>query len=88
MEADIPRNCCTTPGKEPDDETGGFRIEVMDKKMAEILREKTPAERLQIGFSLWSSARHMLLSHLREENKDWTEKEVEKEVARRLSGSA
>jgi hypothetical protein len=40
------------------------RIEVVDDMMAEVLRKKTPAERIAIGFGLWTSARKMLLSHL------------------------
>ncbi|SRR5579884_142377 len=36
------------------------RIEIMDEAMAEVLRRKTPAERLQIGFGLWRSARKLL----------------------------
>jgi len=32
------------------------QIEVIDDIMAEVLRHKTPAERLRIGFNLWESA--------------------------------
>ncbi|MCY3956420.1 MAG: hypothetical protein OXF47_10590 [Nitrospira sp.] len=35
---------------------GRGQIEVMGKVMAAVLREKTPAERLEIGFRLWTSA--------------------------------
>src|SRR5437016_3338411 len=38
------------------------RIEVVDQNMAEILRRKTPAQRIAIGFGLWRSARRMLRS--------------------------
>lgn len=41
------------------------RIEVVDEAMAEILRRKTPAERIRIGFTLWISARNMLRTHLK-----------------------
>ena len=34
------------------------QIEAMDEAMAEVLRAKTPAERLRIGFGLWSSAQN------------------------------
>ncbi len=34
------------------------QIEVMDETMAEVLREKPPAERLRIGFGLWISAQN------------------------------
>ncbi len=36
------------------------QIEVLDSAMVEVLRHKTPAQRLQIGFALWDSAKRML----------------------------
>ena len=60
-------------------------IEVMDDAMAEILRKKTPAERLAIGFGLWRSARVMLSSILGSQHPDWSDQEVEREVSARLS---
>jgi hypothetical protein len=33
------------------------QIEVVDDAMAEVLRRKTAAERIRIGFALWTSAR-------------------------------
>ena len=64
------------------------QIEVVDDTMAEILRHKTPAERIRIGFTLWTSARNMLLTHLRKTHPEWNDDRVEKEVARRLSHGA
>ena len=61
------------------------QIEVVDDVMAEILRKKTPAERIQIGFSLWTSARKMLTAHLKSTHPDWDEKQISQEVAKRLS---
>jgi hypothetical protein len=46
------------------------RIEVVDDVMAEILRKKTPAERLEIEFNLWTAARKMLTAHLTTINPD------------------
>jgi hypothetical protein len=60
------------------------RIEVVDDKMAEVLRNKTPAERLRIGFNMWISTRRMLLSHLSNIHPEWSREEVEREVAKRL----
>jgi hypothetical protein len=61
------------------------QIEAVDDTMAEILRRKTPAERIRIGFTLWTSARDMLMTHLEKTHPDWDNGRIEKEVARRLS---
>jgi len=61
------------------------RIEVIDDVMAEIFRNKTPAERLHIGFEMWTSAQKMLLSHLRSANPHWSNEQLNREVAHRLS---
>jgi hypothetical protein len=60
------------------------RIEVVDRRVADVLRAKTPAERLDIAFSIWASARAMLLSHIGHLHPDWPRQDVEREVARRL----
>ena len=64
------------------------QIEVVDDRMAEVFKRKTPAERIKIGFSLWTSAHNMLMAHLRTSHPDWSAEEVEREVARRLAGGA
>ena len=64
------------------------QIEVLDDSMAEVLRQKTPAERINIGFSMWVSAHDMLMAHLRSTHPDWSAEIVEKEVARKLSHGA
>ena len=66
----------------------GGQIEVVDDAMADILRQKTPGERIRIGFALWTSARNMLRVHLRRTHPDWSAQAIEKEVVRRLSGGA
>jgi hypothetical protein len=63
-------------------------IEVVDDCMVEILRRKSGAERLRIAFGLFSSARRMLLSHLRAEHPDWSDEQVNAEAVRRLSHGA
>ncbi len=64
------------------------QVEVLDEAMAEVLRQKRPQDRLQIGFNLWISAHKMLTSHIRDTHPDWDEKAVEREVARRLRHGA
>jgi DNA-binding CsgD family transcriptional regulator len=61
------------------------QIEVIDDVMAGILRKKTPAERIHIGFEMWLSAQKMLFSHLRATYPHWSKEHLNREVARRLS---
>ena len=60
------------------------QVEVLDEAMAEVLRQKEAAERLRIGFNLWTSAHNMLMTHIRHTHPDWDQKAVEREVARRF----
>lgn len=64
------------------------QIEVMDNVMAEVLRHKTPAERIRIGFGLWTSAHNMLMAHLKKTHPEWDNGKLSHEVARRLSHGA
>jgi hypothetical protein len=65
-----------------------IRVEAVDPEMAEILRRKTPAERLAIAAGLWRSARVLLTSNLRSLHPDWDEARLQREVVRRLSRGA
>jgi len=64
------------------------QIEVVDDIMTEVLRQKTPAERIRIGFNLWISTRDMLMSYLRKSHPEWDIERIRKEVVRRLSHGA
>ncbi len=64
------------------------QIEVIDDVMADVLRHKTPAERLRIGFNLWNSAYKMLKTHLGKTHPEWDAVRLQKEVVRRLSHGA
>jgi hypothetical protein len=64
------------------------QIEVVDDAMAEVFRRKTPAERIGMGFALWTSVRGMLITHLKRTHPEWSTEMVEKEVVRRLSHGA
>jgi hypothetical protein len=63
-------------------------IEVIDDDMANIIRQKTGAQRLAIASGMYASARRMLLAHLRSEFPDWNEQRIKDEAARRLSHGA
>ncbi len=64
------------------------QIEVIDDVMAEILRRKTPAERIRIAFDIWTSTRNMLITYLKNIHPEWNGEKIEREVARRLSHGA
>ena len=64
------------------------QIEVVDNIMAEVLRHKTPAERLHISFNLWESSYRMLKAHLGKTHPEWDTQQLEKELARRFSHGA
>ncbi len=64
------------------------QIEVVDDRIAEILREKTSTERLKQAFDMWHSARIQLTYYLKSLHPEWDEKLIQKEVARRLSHGA
>jgi len=61
------------------------QIEVLDDPMAAVLRQKTGAERLAIANGWFLSAQRMLTSHLRTEHPDWSDEQIAREVARRIS---
>lgn len=60
-------------------------FEMIDDTMADVLRSKSEAERLRIAGRLWRSARVIVRGAVRNRNPEWTEEEVNREVARRMS---
>lgn len=62
------------------------RIEVVDDAMAEIYRSRTPAERLAMIFAGNRTMRLRLEGHLRTYHSDWTDAEINREIARRMLG--
>jgi Rv0078B-related antitoxin len=61
---------------------------MIDDAMAAILRQKTPAERLAIANGMWRFARDMLRATITRQHPEWSEEEVNRMVARRLSHGA
>jgi len=54
-------------------------------EMAKVYRQKTSAERLQIGFSMWRAARKLVECGVRRQHPEWSDDQVNGEIARRLS---
>ena len=61
------------------------RIEVMDDQVAQIMRGKSPAERLSIAFGMWRATRRMIRASLRNQHPNWTDDRFDREVAMRMS---
>jgi len=64
------------------------QIEVVDDQVAAILRTKTPAERLKMAFDLWDMASRMITGYLKSQHPDWSQEQIQKETAHRLSHGA
>ena len=59
-------------------------IEILDDAMVEVLRRKTPAERLAMVFAANRTMRLRLEGHLRSTHPDWDTTTVMREIARRM----
>ncbi len=58
------------------------RIEAVEDDVAEALRDMGPANRLAMMFQAEKFARTLMRAGARNRHPDWTEAEVEKEIAR------
>jgi len=61
------------------------QIEVVDDRVAEILRKKSGPERLSMVWSAWSFFQMRITAHLKSEHPDWTEEQIRKEIFRRVT---
>jgi hypothetical protein len=64
------------------------RIEVVDDQMAEILRQKTPAERVAMIGAANRTARVLAEAGARHIYPEWTDAQIHAEVLRRVCGGA
>ena len=61
---------------------------IVDDTVARILAQKTVAERIAMADGIWRSARKLVEAMLLRDHPDWTEEEIRREVARRMSRGA
>lgn len=61
------------------------RIELLDDAIVEVLRRKTPAERVAMVFDAEQTARQMLEAQVCRQHPDWDARQVASEIARRRS---
>ena len=62
-------------------------VEIIDPMVVEVLRKKTPAEKLAQAFGMWDFAVSMLQANLHHEHPEWTTDEIQREMRRRIRGS-
>lgn len=67
------------------DEVRAFEENCVTPIMVQVFRQKTPGERLEIAFDLWTSARELCHASVSQRHADWSEETVNREVARRMS---
>ncbi len=65
-----------------------YRVERLDDATLEMLRTKTPAERLAIAFDCNRTMRLRLEGHIRTHHPNWDDAQVAAEVTRRMSRGA
>ncbi|MCX7397826.1 MAG: hypothetical protein NT138_09155 [Planctomycetales bacterium] len=59
-------------------------IEIISDDMVEILRRKTPLERLAIGERMFQQARQLIVTSIRNTHPELSDQEVNREVVRRM----
>jgi len=64
------------------------QIEVVDDDVAEILRRKTPAERVAMMSAAHRTMRLLIEGAIRSEHPDWDDERVRAAVARRMTRGA
>ncbi len=72
-------------GSQNSQPSNGFYMEVIDDTMADVLRQKSEAERLKIADRMWRSARTILRGAIQTEHPDWNVDQVNREIAHRIS---
>jgi hypothetical protein len=61
-------------------------IEVVDDDLAAVLRQKTPAERIEMVAAANRTARLLAAGGIRFQHPDWSDEQVQAEVIKRVCG--
>jgi hypothetical protein len=65
------------------------KVEVVDDAVAAVLRDKTPAQRVEMAFQAEALARTLMAAGVKSRHPEWNAEEIKREVARIwLLGSA
>lgn len=65
-----------------------IHVELVDDRILEIVRGKTPAERIAMILDANDTARSLAAAGIRHCHPDWNERRLQAEVARRMLGDA
>ena len=68
-------------------ESNSRHIEIVSDEMAEILRRKTPTERLAMAHAMWRENRQRIHDSICAANPDLTAEQINREVCRQLLGA-
>jgi hypothetical protein len=68
------------------DRSRQFRLERIDRDLAEVMRTKSPAERVEMIGAANRSARILAEAGVRYQHADWSDEQVRREVIRRVCG--
>ncbi|WP_339749418.1 hypothetical protein [uncultured Rubinisphaera sp.] len=64
------------------------RWESISDEMTEVLRQKSGAERLAMAHRMWRFGYQLVNRSVRNQHSNWTEEQIQEEVARRMSHGA
>jgi hypothetical protein len=64
------------------------QVEMVDEAIADILRRKTPMEKLRMIAGGWPLLRAMHAFQVRQSHPDWDEKQVQVETSRRMANGS
>jgi hypothetical protein len=62
------------------------QIEMIDPAMADVLRRKTPAQRIEMVCAANRTARMILCAAIKRTHPSWDEDKIAREIARRMLG--
>jgi hypothetical protein len=68
--------------------TRSLRIESIDDDLVDALRDKTPADRIQMIGAANRTARLLAAAGIRYQHPDWTVEQIHAEVIRRVCGGS
>jgi ABC-type transport system involved in cytochrome bd biosynthesis fused ATPase/permease subunit len=73
-----------TPGKKALRLDRG-QIEVVDDRVAEILKTKSGRERLNMVWDAWTFFEKTVRAYLKNRHPEWTDEQIQKEIVRRVT---